>query len=50
MRFDFYVNNQYLIEYDGSQHFTSYGNGWNTDEQVIETQKRDAYKMFSNFR
>ena len=44
MRFDFYVNNKYLIEYDGSQHFTSYGSGWNTKEQVIETQKRDAYK------
>lgn len=31
-RFDFFVNNQYLIEFDGIQHFKS-GSGWNTKEK-----------------
>lgn len=26
-RFDFYVNNQYLIEFDGKQHFNQDGSG-----------------------
>lgn len=43
MRFDFYVNNQYLIEYDGSQHFQASG-GWNSKEQLADTQKRDRFK------
>lgn len=39
LRFDFYVNNEYLIEYDGEQHYrtTSWG-----DYKV--TQQRDNYK------
>jgi hypothetical protein len=42
-RFDFYVNNSYLIEYDGQQHFypVDYFGG---DEQFIIQQQRDAYK------
>ena len=39
-RFDFYVNNQYLIEFDGAQHF-SQAHGW---EDVVETQMRDNFK------
>ena len=31
-RFDFYVENRYLIEYDGEQHFYSTG-GWNSLNQ-----------------
>ena len=31
MRFDFYVNNKYLIEYDGKQHFTDKNVGWNNE-------------------
>ena len=42
-RFDFYVNNNYLIEYDGQQHFESveYFGG---EEQLKIQQKRDTYK------
>lgn len=29
-KFDFYINNKYLLEYDGSQHFYSTETGWNT--------------------
>ena len=43
-KFDFYVNNKYLIEYDGKQHFSASNRGWNTEEQLIKTQKHDAYK------
>lgn len=42
-RFDFFVENQYIIEFDGQQHF-SYSGGWNTKEQMLETQKRDWLK------
>ena len=42
-RFDFFVNNSYVIEYDGEQHF-SYSGGWNTKEQMLATQKRDEIK------
>ena len=43
--FDFYINDKYLIEYDGIQHF-SYGNkgGWNDKEHFEITQKHDAIK------
>lgn len=44
MRFDFYVNNQYLIEFDGKQHFNYTNSCWNTDEKLQETQKHDEYK------
>lgn len=43
-RFDFYVNNQYLIEYDGRQHFEADNSGWNTLEQLKITQARDNFK------
>ena len=42
-RFDFYVNNQYLIEYDGIQHYM-HNTGWNTQELVKMTQRRDNLK------
>ena len=49
--FDFAIfdnNNQlqYLIEYDGIQHFTAQGytSAWNTQENLEKTQKRDAIK------
>ena len=34
-RFDFYVNNKYLIEYDGVQHFKE-SNPWNCKARDIE--------------
>lgn len=43
LRFDFYVDNKYLIEYDGRQHFKA-ESGWNTEEQVYKTKLRDEYK------
>lgn len=42
-RFDFYVNNSYLIEYDGIQHFDDHY-GWNTTENFKKIQFRDNYK------
>lgn len=43
-KFDFYVNNLYLIEFDGSQHFNCNSNGWNTKEHLIKTQEHDRIK------
>ena len=42
-RFDFYINDKYLIEYDGIQHFEATG-GWNTKERLQQTQSRDLEK------
>lgn len=41
-RFDFYVNNKYLIEYDGEQHYFPSGRFTEDDVQLI--QERDKYK------
>ena len=41
LRFDFYVNNEYLIEYDGKQHSQADG-GWGED--INDIQMRDNYK------
>ena len=43
-RFDFYVEGQYLIEYDGPQHFEVGTGDYDSPEQVIATQNRDLYK------
>ena len=43
-KFDFYVNNQYLIEYDGDVHFNYNSRGWNTKERLLKTQQRDYFK------
>ena len=43
-RFDFYVNNEYIIEFDGEQHFTYTGTGWNTKEHFVQTKQHDQYK------
>ena len=44
--FDFWVDNRYLIEYDGIQHFEINTNpkSWNTETNLLETQKRDRFK------
>lgn len=42
-KFDFYVNNHYLIEYDGIQHFEAI-NFFGGDNQLLIQQERDAYK------
>lgn len=42
-KFDFYVDNKYLIEYDGIQHFTD-NHGWNNENSVKKNKERDAIK------
>lgn len=45
--FDFYVENQYLIEFDGIQHYQpnfNSDNSWNTTEKVEITKKHDEIK------
>lgn len=44
VRFDFFVNNTYIIEYDGEQHFSYSGTGWDTEEHFITTQQNDKIK------
>lgn len=42
-RYDFYVDNKYVIEYDGKQHFQEYN--WGDENHTIEeSQNRDALK------
>ncbi len=43
-KFDFYVNNQYLIEFDGEQHYSYKDKGWFTKEVFQKIQMRDNYK------
>ena len=44
LRFDFYVNNKYLIEYDGEQHYYITGKGWDNEEHFQQTQLYDKIK------
>lgn len=45
-KFDFYVNNSYIIEYDGEQHYYYKTNPhtWNTKENFLLTKSHDEYK------
>lgn len=45
-KFDFYVNNKYLIEYDGEQHFYYKTNPytWNTKENYLKVKEHDKFK------
>ena len=42
-RFDFYVEQKYIIEFDGIQHFTA-TSGWNTQEKYEYTKAHDELK------
>lgn len=42
--FDFYINNSYVIEYDGQQHFYYTGTGWDTKEHFERTRQNDLLK------
>ena len=42
-RFDFYINNSFLLEFDGIQHF-KFTSGWNNEENLEKTKKRDNFK------
>lgn len=42
--FDFYINNKYIIEFDGQQHFFFTGHGWDTKDYYERTHKSDLIK------
>ena len=42
--FDFYVNNEYLIEYDGDIHFFHKNNGWNNEANLGKIKNHDKIK------
>lgn len=44
LRFDFYINNSFLLEFDGIQHFEYNSKGWNTNEKFNQTKERDNIK------
>lgn len=43
-KFDFYVDNKYLIEYDGETHYQANFRGWYTPERLKGQQERDMIK------
>ena len=43
LRFDFYINNHYIIEYDGEQHYIP-NEAWGGEKYLQETQERDIFK------
>lgn len=43
-RFDFFVDNHYVVEYDGEQHFNYRGTNWSTKENLALTRQRDLEK------
>lgn len=42
LRFDFYINNKYIIEFDGEQHYQTTNRGWG--EPLEKIQYRDKIK------
>ena len=44
LRFDFYVNNNFILEFDGQQHYFSTNNWWNTQEHLQKVKFYDTYK------
>ena len=43
-RFDFYINNSYIIEYDSEIHYKYTKSGWYTEKEFHITQQRDQEK------
>lgn len=43
-KFDFYVNNEYFIEYDGETHYQYNMHGWHNETQLKAQQERDIIK------
>ena len=43
-RFDFFVDNKYLIEFDGEQHFHARTTGWFTQDKYEQIQQHDQFK------
>lgn len=44
MPFDFYINNDFLLEFDGQQHYNYKNNGWNNKENYETTILHDKLK------
>ena len=44
LKFDFYVEGKYIIEFDGSQHFWVSRTGWDTLEHYQRTHRNDLIK------
>ena len=43
-KFDFWINESFLLEFDGEQHFNSRRKGWANEEKVSLNKERDNYK------
>ena len=43
-KFDFYIDNKYILEFDGQQHFKYSDTGWDTKEHFYRTHKNDLLK------
>ena len=43
-KFDFYVDNKYIIEYDGSVHYYANGYGWNNEKNLTKVKNHDKIK------
>lgn len=43
LKFDFFINDKFLLEYDGITHFQATG-GWNNETAVSNIQKKDKIK------
>lgn len=41
VKFDLYINNNYIIEFDGRQHYLYDNSGWNSKENFLKTKQRD---------
>lgn len=44
LRFDFFIENKYLVEFDGIQHFECSNIGWDTTENFLKVQHYDNIK------
>ena len=42
--FDFFIDNEYIIEYDGETHYIANLHGWHNQEQLKAQQERDIIK------
>ena len=42
--YDFFINDTYIIEFDGQQHFFCTGSGWDTEDHLARTRKSDLEK------
>ena len=44
--FDFYINNKFLLEFDGKQHYEYYSTGWYNEENFKIIKKHDEIKNY----